>query len=178
VLCELLIRMHSHTEPLRNPGWRERLLRRTGGAAAAGAAAGTCLAIVRNEPALPMAGRTAGSFGIVAVTFCSLQELCRLLRQADGPENSLLAGAGAGALLRGVHHGRAFALPGAFAAASVAYTVHRLLDARRAGATFGVELLEDPRLLAWLPIKRISDEELAAREVDGKVLRMGRRQTD
>jgi hypothetical protein len=51
---------------------------------------GTCYAVVRNEPALAAAATTSASFGIVALTFCSLQELCRLLRRADGPENSLL----------------------------------------------------------------------------------------
>jgi hypothetical protein len=60
-------------------------------AVGAGAVAGTGYALLRNEPALATAGSTAASFGIVALTFCSLQELCRLLRQADGPENSLLA---------------------------------------------------------------------------------------
>ena len=94
-----------------NPGWSDRILRRTGASGArsmpprrcawlmsararavgAGAVAGTGYALLRNEPALLNARNTGASCGIVALTFCSLQELCRLLRQADGPENSLLA---------------------------------------------------------------------------------------
>ena len=153
------------------------------------------------------ARNTGASCGIVALTFCSLQELCRLLRQADGPENSLLArslrawlriaasslthaptaqaGAASGALLRGVHHGKAFALPGAIAAGTVAYLAHRALDARAAGS-FSVPLETMVRCFAaracaaaggltrraqsnadvwaWLPIKRISDQEVAERE--------------
>ena len=60
-------------------------------AVGAGAVAGTGYALLRNEPALVTARNTGASFGIVALTFCSLQELCRTLRQADDPENSLLA---------------------------------------------------------------------------------------
>ena len=94
-----------------NPGWSDRILRRTGASGAraaqprrrawltsarvhavgAGAVAGTGYALLLNEPALVAARNTGASCGIVALTFCSLQELCRLLRQADGPENSLLA---------------------------------------------------------------------------------------
>jgi hypothetical protein len=132
---------------------------------------------VRNEPALVAATTTGASFGIAALTFCSLQELCRLLRQADGPENSLLVGARArlscntpsltaatpprsqaggatGALLRGLHHGRSFALPGALAAGALAYGAHRALDAHAAGAlssSLGVASLVRARVdaCAW-----------------------------
>jgi hypothetical protein len=38
-----------------------------------------------------------------------------------------------------LHHGRAFALPGAIAAGAVAYATHRALDAHAAGA-FGSPL--------------------------------------
>ena len=155
------------------------------------------------------ARNTGASCGIAALTFCSLQELCRLLRQADGPENSLLArpsrawlriaasslthaptaqaGAASGALLRGVHHGKAFALPGAIAAGTVAYLAHRALDAHAAGSFSGpleamvrcfaaracaaaggltrhARAQSDADLWSWLPIRRISDEEVAERE--------------
>lgn len=103
---------HAH-DGLRNPGWQTRIVERTGSSVCVGAAVGTCYSLLKNEPALSTAARTAGSFGIIGATFFSLTELCRLLRQADGPTNSLLAGAGSGALLRGLHHGRALALPGA-----------------------------------------------------------------
>jgi uncharacterized YccA/Bax inhibitor family protein len=98
---------------MENPDWHHRIVQRTGASVCVGAAAGVFYSLVKNEPALSTATRTAGSFGIIGATFFSLSELCRVLRQADGPENSVWAGAGTGALLRSLHHGRAFALPGA-----------------------------------------------------------------
>jgi hypothetical protein len=89
-----------------------------------GAAVGTFLSVLRNEPALRTAARTSGSFGIIGATFFSLAELCRMLRQEDGRANSVLAGAASGAVLRGVHHGRGFVLPGAIGGSLLAWAGH------------------------------------------------------
>ena len=109
---------------LRNPGWQSRLGERTGMSVCVGAAVGTLLSVLRNEPALSTAARTSGSFGIIGATFFSFSELCRLLRQEDGRANSVLAGAASGALLRGVHHGRGFVLPGAIGGSLLAWAGH------------------------------------------------------
>ena len=96
------------------------------------------------------------------------------------------AGAASGALLRGLHHGKAFALPGAIATGTVAYVAHRALDAHAAGAFSGsfeamvrcfaahacaaagltrrAHTQRNADVWAWLPIRRISDEEVALRE--------------
>ena len=182
---------HTASRGHRNPGWERRLGERTltSGALCSlcsctpavltrapsvgvGAAAGTCYALVCNEPALAASAATSASFGIAAGTFFSLQELCRLLRQADGPENSLLAGAASGALLRGVHHGRAFALPGALAAGALAYAAHLGCDAHaegRLGASLGLDRVWASSFWSYLPIRRMSDEEVAEREAREKL---------
>jgi hypothetical protein len=120
------------------------------------------LALVRNEPALVTAAATAASFGIVTATFCSLQELCRLLRQDDGAANSLAAGAGSGALLRGLHHGRQFALAGALLGGVVGCVCHVALDSR-------TELADAARPLwhmiqYYSPVQRLADGEVERRE--------------
>ena len=109
---------------LRNPGWQSRIGERTGMSVGVGAAVGTFLSVLRNEPALRTAARTSGSFGIIGATFFSLSELCRMLRQEDGRANSVLAGAASGAVLRGVHHGRGFVLPGAIGGSLLAWAGH------------------------------------------------------
>lgn len=75
-----------------------------------------------------MAASTAGNCGIAAGTFFLLQEGCRLIRQADDPSNSLLAGAATGALLMRVARGPAYAAAGAAAVGAAGAAGHALVD--------------------------------------------------
>ena len=70
--------------------------------ATAGAAAGLLIGLSRGTPPARFAAATAGSCGLAAATFASLQEAARAVRGgADTPLNSGLAGGlAAGALVR------------------------------------------------------------------------------
>jgi len=147
-----------------NEGWVGRIGKRTGESAAVGGLAGLLFSLSRNVPAAPAVGATAASFGIVAATFCSLQELCRLLRRDDDYPNSLCAGAATGALLRGLHHGRRFALPGALVGGAVCCFSHLALEAHTRGDVAAAVAPAWALVQHYSPLQRLSDEEVARRE--------------
>lgn len=128
---------------------------------AAGAAAGTVYSIVRNEPALGLAARTAASFAIVASTFCVFREVVATLRGGDsGAVTSGLAGGVAGGVLRSVHAGRRLAPSGVVAGALLAGGTHAAALVFRSDWWAAVEAPD--WVWAFSPIKKLTDEEAAA----------------
>lgn len=74
-----------------------------GTAAVAGLAVGSVLSVLQQQPLASFTASSAASFVLLATAFSAVQETSRLVRCQDSPANSMVGGAGTGALLYKAH---------------------------------------------------------------------------
>jgi hypothetical protein len=162
--------------PLRNPGWRERVAEHTAWSFAAGLASGAGYALYTESiDFAPAIAAVAGNVTLVGGSFACAREATRLVRQKDDWVNSLTGGAVVGSACATVWRGRPYSPAGAAAFGAAAGGAHFLLDpantewlCERVGfksvpkADGGVDWVTP----AWFPVKRVSDTELDANEIE------------
>ena len=162
--------------PLRNPGWRERVAEHTAWSFAAGLASGAGYAMYTERlDFAPAIAAVAGNVTLVGASFACAKEATRLVRQKDDWVNSFTGGALVGSACATAWRGRPYSPAGAAAFGAAAGGAHFLLDpantewlCARAGFKSvrkrdgGVDWVTP----AWFPVKRVSDEELEANEIE------------
>ena len=162
--------------PLRNPGWRERVAENTAWSFAAGLASGAGYALYTERlDFAPAIAAVAGNVTLVGASFACAKEATRLVRQKDDWVNSFTGGALVGSACATAWRGRPYSPAGAAAFGAFAGGAHFLLDpantewlSERAGFTSvrradgGVDWIAP----AWFPVRRVSDEELEANEIE------------
>ena len=162
--------------PLRNPGWRERVAEHTAWSFAAGLASGAGYALYTESiDFAPAIAAVAGNVTLVGCSFACAREVTRLVRQKDDWVNSLTGGAVVGSACATAWRGRPYSPAGAAVFGAAAGGAHFLLDpantewlCARAGFKSvrkrdgGVDWVTP----AWFPVKRVSDEELEANEIE------------
>ncbi|KAL4427821.1 hypothetical protein ABPG75_001910 [Micractinium tetrahymenae] len=128
-------------------GWEDRIAAKLIVAGSAGAAVGSVLSVLQQQPLVRFTAASTASFLMLAGCFSVVQEASRLVRCRDSPANSVLAGAAAGALLYKTH-GRSGA-PGAVICAALGGAVHLLADKIQVAGGFAqllvsMDLLDPP----------------------------------
>eukprot|EP00740_Mantoniella_antarctica_P019296 CAMPEP_0198680716 /NCGR_PEP_ID=MMETSP1468-20131203/5361_1 /TAXON_ID=1461545 /ORGANISM="Mantoniella sp, Strain CCMP1436" /LENGTH=203 /DNA_ID=CAMNT_0044421391 /DNA_START=196 /DNA_END=803 /DNA_ORIENTATION=- len=165
--------------PLRNPGWQRRIVEGTTGGFVAGLAGGALYAIYNEKlNVAPVIAGTAGNFTLVTATFLGCRELTRLMRQTDDWMNSAVGGALSGSMCGRALYGSAHSISGALLFGTVLGGVHFLSEEDASGDLYklvGFQAIEradgtkDWVTPGWFPIRRISDRELEANEIEFKL---------
>ena len=162
--------------PLRNPGWRERVAEHTAWSFAAGLASGAGYALYTESiDFAPAIAAVAGNVTLVGCSFACAREVTRLVRQKDDWVNSLTGGAVVGSACATAWRGRPYSPAGAAVFGAAAGGAHFLLDPANTEwlctqvgfksvpkADGGVDWVTP----AWFPVKRVSDAELDANEIE------------
>ena len=164
--------------PLRNPGWDRRVFEGTLWSFAGGLGVGAMRAAYAEELNFaPAIAAFAGNAALVGAGFHLSREMTRLVRQRDDWINSCVGGAVAGSAVATAFRGRAYSPAGAAALAALATAGHLALDPDPS-VTAGWMRLCGFRTVpkadgeldwvtpAWFPIRRVSDDELEANEIE------------
>ena len=162
--------------PLRNPGWQGRIAEGTTYGFGAGLLGGALYAAWMEEVNVaPAVAGVAGNVALVTATFLGCKELTQLMRQEDDWVNSAVGGALSGSICAVAFKGRAYSASGALLFATVAGGIHFLYEADSTGSLYqavGFKVIDRPDgtkdwvTPAWFPIRRVSDDELEANEID------------